>query len=358
MPKVNDFDRFVFVVGAPRCGTTSLSQFLKDHPDVSFPAVKEPHFFAQHDLRGLSDGELEAFVEREYLQRFYDDGPQRVGADASVTYLYVPEQLEPILRLWPNSRFIVALRDPLTMLPSLHQRLIYLGDETILDFAEAWAAAPDRAAGRRIPRGCADPRWLRYDEAARFGTYLERLFAVVGKDRCLVLTLDDLVADTRGQYRRMMDFIGLDPAPGTDFSPRRSGYAVRFHWLQRLLKRPPRAIREYLAGKHFRERIKDLDNADEDKAPTAIWSLRKRLLRWNRAIQPPPPVPPDVQAQIRRHYQDEMARLERLIGRDLSHWLRPEGESPVVIQREETDPRSADAIRGAGARSPRRKALG
>jgi hypothetical protein len=53
MVSVSDFNRFVFIVGAPRCGTTTLAQFLKAHPAVSFPVVKEPHFFSQNDLRGL-----------------------------------------------------------------------------------------------------------------------------------------------------------------------------------------------------------------------------------------------------------------------------------------------------------------
>ena len=270
-------------------------------------------------------------MEREYLQRFYRrESGATVGADASVTYLYTPEQLEPILRLWPNSRFVVSLRDPLTMLPSLHQRLVYLGDETIRDFPEAWAAASDRAAGRRIPPRCADPRWLRYDEAARFGSYLQRLYAVVGKERCLVLTLDDFVADTRGQYHRLMDFIGLAPVPGTNFRPHRSSYAVRFHSLQRLLKRPPGRIRDYLAGQHFRQRIADVDDAKEESAHQMIWSLRKRLLRWNRVRRPPEPVPLDVQRQIEDHYQGEIEQLSGLLGRDLSHWLRPGSDSRAL----------------------------
>ena len=344
MPRVTDFDRFIFIVGAPRCGTTTLAHFLKDHPGVSFPAVKEPHFFAQHDLRGLSDAELREFVESEYLGRFYQRDPAiRVGADASVTYLYTPEQLEPILRLWPNSRFVVTLRDPLSMLPSLHQRLVYLGDETIRDFSSAWAASPDRAAGRRVPRGCADPRWLRYDEAARFGTYLERLYAVVGRERCLVMTLDDFTADTEGQYRRLMDFAGLAPVPGADFTPRRSGYAVRFHRLQRLLKRPPGWIREYLAGKHFRQRIRDLDKPKKKKSQKAIWSLRKRLLRWNRYHSSPDPVPLDVQREIALHYRGEIDRLQQILGRDLSNWLRPREQASRAAGSEERNYRTAYA---------------
>src|SRR5262245_15754404 len=105
MITVDDFDRFIFIVGAPRCGTTTLARFLKQHPSINFPAIKEPHFFAQNDLRDLDDEQLKTKIESEYLQRFFRPDPdRRIGADGSVTYLYKPEQLEPVLRVWPDSR--------------------------------------------------------------------------------------------------------------------------------------------------------------------------------------------------------------------------------------------------------------
>ena len=327
MVRVGDFDRFAFIVGAPRCGTTTLAQFLKNHPSVSFPAVKEPHFFSQHDLRGLSRKLLEQRVEEAYLDRFFDGGRlQRTGVDASVTYLYLPEQLEPVLELWPDSRFVVAVRNPLEMLPSLHRRLIYLGDETIADFRDAWNAVPDRAAGLRIPSRCADPRWLRYDQAACFGTYLERLFAVVGRDRCHVVVFDDLVAEPAREYRKFMDFLGLAPMPRSDFAPRRPGKSVRIRWLQRLLKRPPLALRNHFAGEKYRRRVEAGDDAPPRQAPSGVMSLRKRLLEWNRIACPIEPLPADLQDQICRRFQDEVARLGQLIDRDLSHWLQPPGD--------------------------------
>ncbi len=328
MPKVDDFDRFVFIVGAPRCGTTTLSRFLKQHPAINFPVIKEPHFFAQNDLRALSNGELKDRVEADYLQRFFRADPdRRVGADGSVTYLYKPEQLEPVLRLWPESRFVIALRNPLTMLPSLHSRLIYVGEETIPNFADAWAAVPDRAAGRRIPRTCTDPRLLRYDEAARFSTYVERLFAVVGRERCQVVLFDDLTAHPAEQYRRLMKFIELEPQEGTDFAPRRPGHSVRFPWLQRMLKRPPRAITEHLAAEFEKQLTQD---STGDKPLGKIMSLRKRLLRWNRVSRPPVPLSAALRNEISIHFKDEIERLGGLLGRDLSHWLQPGGASSAA----------------------------
>src|SRR4029079_18625888 len=109
MSSVESFKSLVFIVGAPRCGTTSMWRMLAGHPQGGVPFVKEPHFFSQHDLRGLSDGKLRQTVERDYLRHFFAGRRpgENVGADGSVSYLYPPEQLAPIVRLWPSARFII-----------------------------------------------------------------------------------------------------------------------------------------------------------------------------------------------------------------------------------------------------------
>lgn len=329
MLRIEDFKSLAFIVGAPRCGTTTMSRMLAAHPQIAVPFVKEPHFFSQHDLRGLPDEELKERIERDYLDHFFDEHHpgQSVGLDGSVSYLYTPEQLEPIVRVWPEARFIIAVRDPLTLLPSLHQRLLFIGDENLSRFEDAWAAVPKRVAGRQIPRSCIDPRWLRYDEAGRFGTYVERLFAAVGRERCMVAVFDDLERDPEGQYRRLVEFLGLEPVP-VEVPVERESKQVRYPWLQRLLKRPPRALHPYLANIQFRKRFER--SAEE---PTKPWSvagqilaLRRRLLRWNRIEAAKEPVPIHVQQDIRQHLHGEIERLAQLINRDLSHWLQPRHE--------------------------------
>ena len=322
--RITDLPRFIFIVGAPRCGTTTLAAFLKDHPRICYPLVKEPHFFLQHDTRRLDASALRELVEREYLDRYYAqcDADRDTGVDGSVSYLYAPEHLVPALSLWPDARFVIALRDPMTMLPSLHGRLKYTGDETIEAFEDAWAAIPDRVAGRRIPRSCYEPRWLRYDEAGKFGSYVEAFFAQLGRERCFISLFDDLVADPEAQYRAMCGFAGIEPFAGTDFSPRRESRGFRFGWLQRLLKRPPSFARDYLAGKQFAQRERSLDGPSrEDKLTEKIFSVRKRILRWNRVPLPKRPIPTAVQQDMRDRLKPEIDRLATLIGRDLSHWL-------------------------------------
>ncbi|HEY8591508.1 MAG TPA: sulfotransferase [Sphingomicrobium sp.] len=324
MPSIADIDRFIFVVGGPRCGTTTMARMLQAHPQVLFPFVKEPHFFSQHDLRSLHGDALRSRIQHDYLDHFFFNAPpeRTVAFDGSISYLYVPDQLKPALELWPDSRFVVGVRDPLTFLPSLHKRLIFTGDENIRRFQDAWAAIPDRAAGRRIPWSTIDPRWLRYDEAARFGTYVERLFDAVGKERCLVMVFDDLTSDPAARHKRLLDFAGLDPAPYPNTGTQRSARGVRHIFLQQLLQRPPRFLLPYLASIHHQRRF-DKALAKSSGGGAKSPSLRKRLRNWNEMPDEKRPVPLAVQREIKDRFQGEVDKLGKLIGRDLSHWLQP-----------------------------------
>jgi hypothetical protein len=314
--------QFAFIVGAPRCGTTTLASFLQQHPDVCFSAVKEPHFFSRDEVAALSEAELGAVVDEEYWQRFYGhcEGDPQVYAEGSVTYLYVPERMAPILKLWPNAKFVIALRDPLSMLPSLHARLLVTGDETIRDFPTAWAKISERAQGKSLPKRAVDPRWLRYDWAGQLGQNVERFIAAVGRERCHIVLFDDLTRDPPGTYRELCRFLGIEPWEGTDFEPQRINKTIRIGWLQRLLKRPPKAIRTALAGEQFHKREKKV-GATESAALTTIFRVRKHLLEWNKVPAKREPLNPGVRQQIIDRLRDDVILLSRVIDRDLSHWL-------------------------------------
>ena len=230
----------VCVVGAPRCGTTTLARWLRDHPSVQLSSVKEPHYFSQFDLNGLEEDELRETVRHEFLGRYFTEIDPNVDmlADGSVSYLYTPERLLPLLRLWPDAKFIIGVRDPIELLPSLHQRLSYQGDETARDLETAWRLIEDRRAGRKIPRSCVESRQLIYDEVASLGKHVGHFFDVVGRDRCHVVVFDDLSSDPAKAYEGMLDFLGLPFAPLNRTRAYRARHGYRFGWLQRLLKRP------------------------------------------------------------------------------------------------------------------------
>src|SRR5438067_11041792 len=137
--------RWVFFVGAPRCGTTSLAKYLRGHPEACLSRPKEPHFFALRDVRPLPEEELRRVVRSDYLERFFSHRQgSSVLTEGSVSYLFAPERLQPVLSLWPQSKFIICVRNPLQMVPSLHQRHFVNGDETLKSFEQAWALVPVR----------------------------------------------------------------------------------------------------------------------------------------------------------------------------------------------------------------------
>ena len=325
---IGNAQRIVAVVGAPRGGTTSLSAFLKDHPQICFSIVKEPHYFSQFDLSGLAQGIVEERIGQDYLARFFPQrgDHHRMLAEGSVSYLYAPERMEPILRYWPDARFVIAVRDPLELLPSLHQRLLYQGDEVVADFEQAWRLASSRAAGRNVPPTCLDPRCLQYGEIGRLGKYVDRFMSAVGRERCFVAVFDDLAADPADVYRRLLSFLDLPYHDRQDFGPYRTSLAFRIAPLQRLLKRPPAAVRNIVAGEKYRCRVKKLSK-DDPAFLRMIFAGRAQLLRWNTRKAAPAPLSDRLRSEIRELLRDDIAHLSQVIGRDLLHWLGGKADS-------------------------------
>jgi len=316
--------RFAFIVGAPRCGTTFLARHLEKHSGICFSNVKEPHFFSGTDLRGVPETEFKRTVERDYLDRFF---PHRSRspflAEGSVTYLYTPEQVKPLLRLWPDAKFIIAVRNPLEMVPSLHRRLLCIGDETVADFERAWRLVEQRRQGRFIPRRCVEPRWLDYWESGKLGHYVTKFIETVGRERCFISLYDDLESDPGGQYRRILEFLDLPHDGQSEFGLERQSKAFKIGWLQRLLKRPPRAAIALLGTDAHRLRFSKKPVGSDRPFSRRILSFRKRLLAWNEAPAPEYRPSAALRSEMLDMFGADIRLLGQTIGRDLDHWLKP-----------------------------------
>jgi hypothetical protein len=324
-----------FVVGAPRCGTTSLCAWLAAHPEICFSRPKEPHYFS--NLGGGAGGDL----QRDYIERcFGHRRPEhRCAGEGSVSYLYSPEAIERILAIEPRSRFVVLLRDPIEMLLSYHLRLLYLLEEDEEDLATAWRLQPERARGERMPEYSTEPRLLQYAEAASLGTWLERLRERAGAEQCLAVVYDDLAADPAAAYARVLRFLGLEPAGGVAFRRRQRSRGYRSRRLQALLFKPPPALARLAGVRTSAESGAPVERpaaAKPGAGPRAGWvrrgkrsagsaakRLRKRLVRWNQVDVRPRPLPPALREEICATLAPEVRKLERLLGRDLSNWARP-----------------------------------
>ncbi len=296
--------RGVFLVGAPRCGTTSLYKALLHHPQICGAHPKETHFFVRPDLPEPI-GEAARYYVRRFFPHLADN--HRVMVDGSVSYLYSADALRRIDRLDPTAKFIVMARNPIDMVHSYYHRLVYLLDEDAPSFAEAWRLQAERARGQRIPKGCRDPRILAYGEVGRLGHCIGQLFATVGRERCHVVVFDDFVARSEEVHAAVLDFIGVAPDSGVAIRHKNSARAFSNPWLQRFYANPPGPL----------VRLVDID-----AVRTAKWikRLRKRLKRKNTRRASRPPLDPAMRPILRAHFAEDIEKLSGLLGRDLSHW--------------------------------------
>ena len=207
-PRIPDF----FIAGAPKCGTTSLAAWLGSHEQIFIARPKEPSYFD-------TDSPMVGVRRRDhYLRCFEGARPvHRVVGEASPNYLHSNVAIAAILEFNPDARFIVALRDPVRMAPSLHAQLYYNHHEDLADFADAWAAQARRAEGRDLPVHGRLPQFLQYREACSVGTQLRRLYAAAGRERVCVVLLDDVEANPRAEYVRILDFLGVPDDGRTRF---------------------------------------------------------------------------------------------------------------------------------------------
>lgn len=319
-PGLDETARWAFIVGAPRCGTTALSEYLRTHPDICFSTPKEPHFFLRYDLRSESTDQLRQTVLDRYLDLYF---PERhassLFAEGSVSYFYAPEQLEPILRLWPRAKFIICLRNPLQMVPSLHQRLFYNGDETERQFDRAWSLVPERRNGRYIPRSCIEPRFLDYWEAGQLGKHLDRFLSVVGPERCHISIFDDFKKDPGAEYRRILEFLELPNDERTDFDRHAESKDCRIAWVHRLMKRPPKAAMWLFDREDLQVMVEGVGKPSPwlDK----IMEIRGKIIDWNKVPATKPKIGTEVLGEMRDMFRQDVALLSDLVDRDLRHWL-------------------------------------
>ena len=160
----------LFIVGAPKCGTTALNEYLRAHPDIYIPLVKELHFFGQD----LTFRFTPRISEREYLQLFVPGRAASRLGEASVRYLQSRTAAREIRAFSPTAHIIAMLRNPVDMMHAMHSELCFSGMEDILSFEAALDAEEARMRGERIPPGTNVPEMLYYRTSARFTEQLER----------------------------------------------------------------------------------------------------------------------------------------------------------------------------------------
>jgi hypothetical protein len=207
------------IIGAKRGGTTSLYNYLLEHPAVLplLPArqhIKGAHFLDSNFQRG-ERWYRSHFPTAPYRRLRERGGPVAVG-EASPYYLFHPLAPERARRLIPETKLILLLRDPVERAFSHYKERVRHGAEP-LGFEEALEAEPERLAGE-AERLVREPGYHSFAHEHHSyvaqGRYLDMLPAWLerfGRERMLVLPSEDLYADPQATVDRVTAFLGLPP---------------------------------------------------------------------------------------------------------------------------------------------------
>ena len=285
-----------FILGAPKCGTTSVAYWLRDHDNVFVSDPKEPHYFN-------TDSDFHDVFSLDQYEALFDTASDRHRAvgEASVWYLASDDAVGNILEYQPDARFIVCLRNPTEASPSQHDQMVFSGDENLLSFEAAWHAQERRASGRlKLPPTCVDVKHLLYGPSFCYGSLIEKLYRRVDKDRVCVILMDDITTDPGAVYRRILKHVGVEDDGRREF-PLSNPAKERKSMLLRRLNR-------YFTIIKYRLGI------------TGGTGLGKSIDRWNEIVRPRQPLQAGLKQELVEYFSADIDLLQDLLGRDLQHW--------------------------------------
>jgi hypothetical protein len=231
----------LFLIGAPKAGTSSLADQLAGHPDI-FCEVKEPRFFDAHVFHDNPAHYRFASID-EYLELYTSVPAQnaRYRLDASVFVMYDLASVKQILDVSPEAKFIVVLRDPLSASLSMHgQRMKYVDPklrEVSDSFCDCWDLLPDRAKGDGFPAGCENTFVFRYDALYQYDLYVPSIIDLVGSEHILVLSYDDLKARPKHLTREVAEFLSIDIDAFELIRKKNAGYRLKNSMRNQLVSR-------------------------------------------------------------------------------------------------------------------------
>lgn len=292
-----------FIVGAPKCATTAMDDYLSQHPQIFMSPIKEPHYFAED----LYHGAMSLPAER-YFGLFEAVTNEPVVGESSVFYLLSKTAAEAIHAYQPDAKILIMLRDPIDVIASHHSQIVYEAFEPETDLESALSLEQARKAVFDEKRADFRERVLHYRDVVAFSQQIERFFAFFPREQIHIVLYEDVRADLAGAYRDVLKFLGVDPGFQPNFRVENANKRARSARITNFLRYTPdwvSAISRLLL-------------------PKRDWriALRHKIKRLNTEFQPRAPMPDHLHNQLADELAAEVEALARLLGKDLSHWCR------------------------------------
>lgn len=286
----------LFVVGAPKCGTTSLHHYLARHRDIFMCPSKELYRFCP-DIRTLPLVRTESM----YQSQFEEGRDRRWVGEITPLYLASEESARLIAVFNPSARIVMILREPIAMMHALYGQHLH---DCLPCKAAFEAELRAQEAGLRHSVSYVPPDFVRLPrllEVADYAPQIRRFRAHFPSDQIKVILFDDFARDTAAVVADLLAWLGLEP-PGTgNFEV----FGSRRHHVHPALVR---SIRSMSGVTWLLRHI----------SPGLVDRFSSVLLRWGtRSLTP---LDPDDRVRLQAEFFPDFTELETLIGRSLDCW--------------------------------------
>lgn len=194
-----------FVLGAGRCGSSTLYSMLRQHPEVFMSEVKEPSFFCSY-FRVVDD-------PISYFNLFRPSHGEKAVGEASHLYLSNPESCEVIHALFPRAKFILIFRNPTDRAYSLYHWTRRAKLEPKNTFEKALEAEGQRFADEKFFKNCPQYFWnFMYVRSSYYHEQWESYLRYYSRDHFFCLGLTELKSDPLQEMQRVYEFLDVDPS--------------------------------------------------------------------------------------------------------------------------------------------------
>lgn len=290
----------LLIVGAAKCGTTSLHNYLKQHPDIFMSKQKEPHFLINSDI-GEDRIHKAITVLEDYEDMFKTDSIYKYKGESSVMYLAFPEfSIKNIKKyLDPDVKIIIMLRNPVERAFAGYLHNLRYNPSENLSFEEAFEKSEARYYQQRDITP--DTRYL------HVGNYYSQVesFMSMFNDNVLVIMYEDYVNDIDLCLANVFDFLDIDKI-SVDTSRRHmvGGWIFKRKFLRNLL----------IPKNNFKSLIKSfLPNKKIRKA------IKQKIM--NMSTVESPSISKDMHKKLTEYYRKDIDNLSKLLNKELNCWI-------------------------------------
>ncbi|MBI4707804.1 MAG: sulfotransferase [Candidatus Omnitrophica bacterium] len=289
-----------FIIGAAKAGTSSLFQYLKQHPQIFMSPVKEPHFFSYKEKVEYSNGpgdKRDAVGNiRDYLALFEGSEQCIARGEGSTTYLDIESTPERIKSHVPNAKIIVILRNPVDRAYASFMHRRRDGVEQYSDFSQALQEEEKRIRQKWSMLWHYKTRQFVYEK-------LKRYFNTFDKALIKIYLYDDWRSDNHGVLRDIFRFLEVEENFSPDISTKHNmGFLPKNEGVHNF----------FVKQNVFKNILKPL-------IPFALrQQMKRKLMNMNFERQP---LSPDIRKQLVEAYREDILKVQELIQKDLSSWL-------------------------------------